>query len=155
MIKGVLTCPKAKGNSLAIYDRWRTGKGARSSTSLLHSSAWTNLTIEVRVQHMPELIAIFDEAFAKHGLAYWCKVLTEHDIPHPPICNYEEIADDAQMAATDVFVEVDHPRFERFRTVDSPMTIEGAAKVRLTAAPELGEHTRKILESLDYSEDEI
>jgi len=207
---------------LALYDRQRTGKGTRVSTSLLHSGAWTNSTmiqaqlcgarfnprvpreqsynftylyylpkdgrplklnihdqekdwapfckamgrpdllndsrfarLEVRVQHMPELIALFDEAFAKHDLAHWCKVLTEHDIPHSPICSYEEIADDPQMAATDVFVEVDHPSFGRFRTVDSPMTVEGAAKTKPTAAPELGEHTRKILESLGHSEDDI
>jgi crotonobetainyl-CoA:carnitine CoA-transferase CaiB-like acyl-CoA transferase len=207
---------------LALFDRERTGKGARVSTSLLSSGVWSNstmiqaqlcgakfnqrvpreqsynftylyylpsdgrplklnihdqekdwapfcramgrpdliddprfATIEVRVQHMPELIAIFDEAFAKQDLATWCKVLTEYDIPHSPIRGYEEIANDAQMAASGVFVEVDHPRFGRFRTIDSPMKIEGAPKVKPTAAPDLGEHTRKILETLGHSEDEI
>jgi formyl-CoA transferase len=207
---------------LALYDRQKTGKGARVSTSLLSSGVWTNstmiqaqlcgarfnnrvsreqsynftalyylpsdgrplklnindqekdwapfceavgrpelirdprfATVEVRVQHMAELIAIFDQAFAEHDMAYWCKVLTERDIPHSPISTYTDIADDAQMAATDVFVEVDHPRFGRFRTIDSPLKIEGAAKIKPTAAPELGEHTKQILNSLGHSEEEI
>jgi crotonobetainyl-CoA:carnitine CoA-transferase CaiB-like acyl-CoA transferase len=82
----------------------------------------------VRVQHMSELIAIFDEAIAQHDLAYWDKVLTEHDIPFTFMRTYEEIADDPQMAATDVFVEVDHPRLGRFCTVDSPFQIQGERK---------------------------
>jgi formyl-CoA transferase len=207
---------------LALYDRERTGKGARVSTSLLSSGAWSNSTmiqaqlcgarfhqrvpreqsynfsylyylpsdgrplklnihdqekdwapfcravgrpdlvddprfakVEIRVQHMRELIAIFDEAFSKHDLSYWCKVLTEYDIPHSPIQSYEEIANDAQMAAANVFVEIDHPRFGRFRTIDSPVRIEGAEKVKPGAAPELGEHTRRVLESLGYSKEQI
>jgi crotonobetainyl-CoA:carnitine CoA-transferase CaiB-like acyl-CoA transferase len=207
---------------LALYDRERTGKGARVSISLLSSGVWSNATmiqaqlcgaqfhprvpreqsynftfiyympkdgrplklniydqekdwapfcravgrpdliddprfatVEVRVQHMRELIALFDEAFAKQDLAYWCRVLKEHDIPHSPISTYEEIADDPQLAATDVFVEVEDPRFGRYRTVDSPLRIEGAVKVKPSASPELGQHTRKVLESLDRSEAEI
>jgi formyl-CoA transferase len=207
---------------LALYDRERTGQGARVSTSLLSSGAWSNSTmiqaqlcgarfhqrvpreqsynyayiyylagdgrplklnihdqekdwapfcravgrpdlvddprfakIEIRVQHMRELIAIFDEAFSKHDLSYWCKVLTEYDIPHSPIQSYEEIAKDVQMAAANVFVEIDHPRFGRFRTIDSPVRIEGAEKVKPGAAPELGEHTRRVLESLGYSREQI
>jgi formyl-CoA transferase len=111
-------------------------------------------TIDVRVQHMSELIAIFDEAIAQHDLAHWNKVLTEHDIPFTYMRTYEEIADDPQMAATDVFVEVDHPRFGRFRTVDSPFQIEGEEKIKAGAAPELGEHTREVLTALGYSEEE-
>jgi crotonobetainyl-CoA:carnitine CoA-transferase CaiB-like acyl-CoA transferase len=207
---------------LALYARERTGKGARVSTSLLSSGAWSNSTmiqaqlcgarfnqrvpreksynftylyylpgdgrplklnihdqekdwapfcravgrpdlvddprfakVEIRLQHMSELIAIFDEAFSKHDLSYWCKVLTEYDIPHSPIRSYEEIANDAQMAAANVFVEIDHPRFGRFRTIDSPVRIEGAEKVKPGAAPELGEHTRRVLESLGYSKEQI
>ncbi len=33
--------------------------------------------------------------------------------------------------------------------------IEGAEKVRLGAEPELGEHTRRVLESLGYSKERI
>jgi formyl-CoA transferase len=112
-------------------------------------------TIEVRVKNMPELIAIFDEIIAQQDLDYWIKTLTEHDIPFSPISSYEDIAVDPQMEATNVFVDVDHPRFGHFRTVDSPFTIEGSEKVKAGAAPELGEHTRLILKEMGYPEEKI
>jgi formyl-CoA transferase len=112
-------------------------------------------TIEVRVNHMSELIAIFDEAFAQHDLAYWNRVLAEHDIPSTYMRTYEEVAEDPQMAASGVFTEVDHPRFGRFRTVDSPLQVSGTEKVKPGASPELGEHTREVLAALGYTEEGI
>lgn len=109
--------------------------------------------VEVRVQHMAELIALFDAAFAQQDLAYWEKTLTEYDIPYTSIHNYQEITDDPQMAAEGIFVEVDHPKYGRFRTIDSPFKVEGQEKVKPTAAPELGEHTLEILTDLGVSEE--
>jgi len=207
---------------LALYDRERTGRGTRVSTSLLACGAWANstmiqgelcgaafnekvpreqsynftyiyymprdgrvfklnihdherdwapfcravgrpdliddprfATIEVRVKHMSELIAIFDEEIAKHDLAHWCKAFEEHDIPYTPLPDYQEIGRDPQMAAINAFVDVDHPRFGRFRTVNSPMEIEGTEKVTPGPAPELGEHTAEVLADLGYTEQQI
>jgi crotonobetainyl-CoA:carnitine CoA-transferase CaiB-like acyl-CoA transferase len=111
------------------------------------------VTLEVRAQHMPELIAILDEAFAEHDLAYWDKTLTAYDIPFSLIHNYDEIAADPQMEAEGVFVEVDHPKHGKFRTVDSPFRVEGQKKVKPGPAPELGEHTREVLMSLGYTQE--
>jgi crotonobetainyl-CoA:carnitine CoA-transferase CaiB-like acyl-CoA transferase len=112
-------------------------------------------TIDVRVKHMAELIKIFDGIIAQRDLSYWVKVLTEHDIPFSPISSYDEIAVDRQMAETNVFVDVDHPKYGHFRTVDSPFTIDGSEKVKAGAAPELGEHTRVVLTEMGYPDGKI
>ncbi len=112
-------------------------------------------TIDVRVGNMAELIAIFDGIIAQQDLAYWVRVLTEHDIPFSPIFNYADVAKDPQMDAAGVFVEVEHPRFGRFRTIDSPFTVEGSSKVKPGPAPALGEHTRQVLAQMGYPEEKI
>ncbi len=207
---------------LALLGREKTGKGARVSTSLLASGAWSNATmisaglcgarynekvpreraynstyiyyrpndgrkfklnihdhvkgwapfclaiarpdliddprfatVQVRVEHMAELIGIIDQMIAQYDLAHWVRALTEYDIPFSTIPSSGEIANDPQMAATDVFVEVDHPRYGIFCTVNSPLTIEGSDKVKPRPAPGLGEHTRQILKDMGYPEEKI
>jgi crotonobetainyl-CoA:carnitine CoA-transferase CaiB-like acyl-CoA transferase len=48
-------------------------------------------------------------------------------------------------------VPLDHPRFGRLHTVDSPITVAGEPKTPARAAPELGEDTVAVLTELDYS----
>lgn len=112
-------------------------------------------SIEVRLQNMKELIAILDEAFAEHDLEYWAEVFDRHDIPYARIASGEEAGADPQMLANDVFVDVDDPRYGRFQTVNSPMSLDGAAKVKPSPAPGLGEHTEEVLSDLGYSSEEV
>ena len=112
-------------------------------------------TIDERNRHMSELIAIFDEEFAKQDLAYWNRVFPEYDIPFYYMRTYDEIYDDPQMAASGVFDEIDHQRFGKFRTVDIPFKVGGAERPAKKGAPELGEHTREVLAAAGYTEDRI
>lgn len=111
--------------------------------------------IEVRLQNMKELIVILDEAFAKHDIDHWTQVLEEYDVPYARIASAEEAGADPQMTANGVFVEVDDPRFGRYCTVNSPISIDGATKVKPRGAPEMGEHTEELLSALGYSGEEI
>jgi formyl-CoA transferase len=111
--------------------------------------------IPVRVKNMKELIRIIDGEIAKQDAVYWYQRFSEHDIPHTPLPDYQEIGADEQLAANDVFVEVDHPRHGRFRTVNSPFTIDQHPKVPPGPSPELGEHTREVLEGLGLAETEV
>jgi crotonobetainyl-CoA:carnitine CoA-transferase CaiB-like acyl-CoA transferase len=108
-----------------------------------------------RRAHAQELIAILDVIFASEDAARWRTRLEAHDIPFAILPTYEEVASDPQLRANGVLPELEHPRFGRLATVDSPISVTGIAKTRPTAAPELGEHTREILETLAYSQAEI
>ena len=106
-------------------------------------------TLEVRSERMPEIIALCDEIFAQHDSDYWKRVLEEHDIPFSFISTYDEVVTDEQMAANNVFVEVDDPKIGRVRTTTSPIVVGGHPKVPPQTAPRLGQHTREVLAGLD------
>lgn len=102
-----------------------------------------------------ELVRIFDAAFATQPIAHWEQKLREADVPFSLVVNYDEVVADRQMAANKVFTEIDHPVHGRFRTVDSPMHLEGHPKAAPRPAPRLGEHSREILAGLGLPKSEI
>jgi crotonobetainyl-CoA:carnitine CoA-transferase CaiB-like acyl-CoA transferase len=107
-------------------------------------------TQEARVKHAQELIALLDRILAERDAAEWLKRLEAEDLPFAMLPTYPEIARDPQVAANGMFVPMEHPRFGPLHTVDSPITVAGAAKTPARAAPELGEHTEAVLAELGY-----
>jgi formyl-CoA transferase len=207
---------------LALFNRERTGKGCRVSSSLLANGAWSNsvllqarfmgatfhpkrpradafnftgvyyrtsdnrllrlsvvnveqgwpricralgradlihdpryATRDARSGRMGELISICDEIFARHDMAYWKKTLEEHDIPAGIVSNLNDAAEDEQMRANGVFIDVQDAQLGTVRSVTSPIQIDGLPKVPPLAAPRLGEHSREILAQLGLDETEI
>jgi crotonobetainyl-CoA:carnitine CoA-transferase CaiB-like acyl-CoA transferase len=111
--------------------------------------------LEERNAHMPELIAILDDVFAEQDVEYWQAAFEEHDVSYSLISDYEEVGSDPQLEVNRVFVELDHPKYGRLRTVNSPLSLDGEDKVTPRPAPELGEHTREVLSDLGYSSERI
>ena len=108
-----------------------------------------------RRAHAQELIALLDAIFASEEAAHWRARFEAHDIPFAVLPTYAEVASDPQLRANGLLPEFEHPRFGRLGTVDSPISVAGAAKVPPRAAPELGQDTTAVLRSLGYTEDEI
>lgn len=108
-----------------------------------------------RLANMETLISLIDAAFAAEDMSHWQAVFERSDIPFAVVPGYEEAANDPQKAANDIVVPLEHPRFGTLRTINSPIQVGGYAKRKAGAAPELGEHSVEILESLGYSQDQI
>ena len=112
-------------------------------------------TLEVRLEHMAELIALLDELFARHEMEHWQHELDEADVPYSVVANYDDVVADEQMAANGVFVEIDDPEFGRIRTATSPLQIDGHQKVTPLPAPRRGENNREVLAGLGLEPNEI
>jgi cinnamoyl-CoA:phenyllactate CoA-transferase len=101
-----------------------------------------------------ELYDIFQEGFKKKTVAEWEPILTELDIPYALCKTYQEIPDDEQAWANDVFYKMDYPRGTK-AMVRTPIDLEETPLPPYEKAPLLGEDTESVLSDLGYSADEI
>ena len=107
-----------------------------------------------RNEHAAQLIAILDERFAGEPRDHWLRLLEAEEIPCGVVQGYQELADDEQVIANEYITDVDDPRLGGMRAPGLTVQLsESPGEVR--PAPELGQHTEEVLESLGYSWEEI
>jgi formyl-CoA transferase len=109
-------------------------------------------TTAARRANARALMDLFDQVFATAPLAEWRARLDAAGITFGPIGTTYEIADDPQAHAIGALRPIEGTPY---LTVDSPFTIEGAAKTPARRAPDMGEHSSAILRDAGYSESEI
>lgn len=106
-------------------------------------------TGRARRGHVRELIAVFDEEFAKRSLAQWAERFDAEEVWWAPVQTLAEVAADAQAEAVGAFVEQpgmgDAPPL---RTVATPVAFWGVDDKPRAGAPALGEHTDEVLDEL-------
>ncbi|MFC4464080.1 CaiB/BaiF CoA transferase family protein [Streptomyces xiangluensis] len=106
-------------------------------------------TGKARRGHVRELIAAFDEEFAKLPLAEWAQRFDAEGVWWAPVQTLAEVAADPQAEAVGAFVEQpgmgDAPPL---RTVATPVSFWGVDDKPRSGAPTLGEHTDDVLREL-------
>jgi crotonobetainyl-CoA:carnitine CoA-transferase CaiB-like acyl-CoA transferase len=112
-------------------------------------------TQDARTEHAGELFAILQSQVESRSLAELRKIFAEHDIKWSTIPTMDEVVADPQMRAAGAFIEYDQPGHGAMETINSPIFMAGADKLRPTAAPEVGAQTREVLGELGYSAGEI
>ncbi|MEU1271829.1 CoA transferase [Streptomyces sp. NPDC005799] len=107
-------------------------------------------TGKARRGHVRELIAVFDEEFAKRPLEEWAARFDAEGVWWAPVQTLAEVSADPQAEAVGAFVEQpgmgDAPPL---RTVATPVRFWGVDEKPRTGAPTLGEHTDDVLRELD------
>jgi crotonobetainyl-CoA:carnitine CoA-transferase CaiB-like acyl-CoA transferase len=107
-------------------------------------------TGKARRGHVRELIAVFDEEFAKRPLAEWAARFDAEGVWWAPVQTLAEVSADPQAEAVGAFVEQpgmgDAPPL---RTVATPVRFWGVDEKPRAGAPTLGEHTDDVLRELD------
>ena len=86
----------------------------------------------------------------------WIKEFGELNICVGPVNSLEEALSHPQTAFREMVIEVDHPSAGRIKQMGSPLKFSDIPlDVNRLPAPRQGEHTRKILGGLGYSESRI
>ncbi|MBV9563286.1 MAG: CoA transferase [Bradyrhizobium sp.] len=94
-----------------------------------------------------ELIRIFDEVFATRDLADWRRILDGNGLVFGVVGILDDIPTDQQMIDNEVLVPFEN---DTMLTINSPIWVDGASKVRPRKPPAIGEHSDEILRSAGY-----
>ncbi|HXB79213.1 MAG TPA: CoA transferase [Bradyrhizobium sp.] len=102
-----------------------------------------------RFARSAELIALFDEAFAKRDRDEWRVLLDEAGIVFECVAEMGDLSADRQLLDAGVLVPFEN---DAMLTIDSPFFVAGADKVKPRKAPAVGEHSNEILREAGYDE---
>lgn len=108
-----------------------------------------------RVAHRATLAAGIEAVTVTASSAEWLRRLDEAGVPCGPIHDYGAVFSDAQVVAREMAVEVDHPSLGRLTTIGTPLKLSQTPLDPRRRAPQLGEHTRQVLQGAGFSDEEI
>jgi crotonobetainyl-CoA:carnitine CoA-transferase CaiB-like acyl-CoA transferase len=95
-------------------------------------------------QHAADLIAVFDEAFARHPLSYWSERLAAEDVWWEKVATPAELISDPQLAANRMTGEIRYGD-SSISAVLAPFRVFGRTADAASAAPELGADTADLV----------
>ena len=110
-------------------------------------------TREGRAKNSLELMTILDEEFLSKNWGQLKELFEKSGVTFGSISEPYDHINDKQIADNEFFTKFTDK--EDLLTVDSPIFMKNEKKRKPQTAPEIGEHTRQILEELNYDKTEI
>ncbi len=105
-----------------------------------------------RTTRVGELYEITGTALRQRTTAEWMAVMQQLDVPAMPVNDLEGMLQDPQLLGSAFFEHYDHPTEGRLMGTAFPVRFSESTERAPALAPGLGEHTRAILERLDYDD---
>ncbi|MFO7964437.1 MAG: CoA transferase [Desulfobacterales bacterium] len=102
------------------------------------------------------LIERFEKMFADRTRDEWIAFLQKDDIPCAPADSVKQFMSDPQVAANRMVVEINQPGIGPVREMGVPVNLENTPGEVKAACPEVGQHTRDVLDGLlGYTSEKI
>jgi crotonobetainyl-CoA:carnitine CoA-transferase CaiB-like acyl-CoA transferase len=101
-----------------------------------------------RVENRAVLVPLVESLLRSRTTAEWQAVLTDAEVPHAPVWDYQTLFASPQAAARNLRVTVRDPAGRPVDLLGTPFHIEGSRLPNPTAPPRLGEHTQQVLHEL-------
>ena len=108
-----------------------------------------------RMANQPEFLGLLSDATREWETGPLVELLVNAGVPSSRINNLADLMEEGQVDALGAVKDIDDPEYGKLRVSGTPFHMTGFGKVGPTRAPKLGEHTREILQGLDYDEARI
>lgn len=113
-------------------------------------------TVAARREHQAQVVEIIQAWTSSRTKAEVVRLLTPAGIPAAPVNNVNEMVQDPQIEARDMFVELDHPTYGAVKITGTPLKLSETPGRVERLAPMPGEHNEAIFHDLlGYSREEI
>jgi crotonobetainyl-CoA:carnitine CoA-transferase CaiB-like acyl-CoA transferase len=155
----------------AVYDNFKTKDGELVFVGVVTDTQWKIFceafglaglladpalkTNPQRVEARPRIIPIVTAIFAgmsKQELMDKCETL---GLPFAPIAKPEDLFDDPHLNASGGLTPITLPDGTKTKVPNLPIEMDGARFGTRLDLPRIGEHTRELLASLGYREDDV
>jgi len=163
---------RSRHNQLvATGNRYPCGDGKWIVINMPLESAWENFARTIgldealaderfadqrgRYRNMPALVDLIDEALTHHTRDEWGQIFDETGIIWGPVLGIHEVVVDPQAEALGMFPAVNSPDIGEYTTVANPIKVKTAAVGPQGPHPQIGEHTRAILDASGMSAGDI
>lgn len=113
------------------------------------------VTNRKRVENRNLLVPLVAEILKKWTTKEWEKCLTQANVPHAPVADYEGVFSSEQIAARAMKTAVSGPDGSPIHLIGNPIKISGSDLSPPKMPPRLGEHTAEILAELGIELNEI
>jgi crotonobetainyl-CoA:carnitine CoA-transferase CaiB-like acyl-CoA transferase len=142
--------------SLAVVNAdvyWKEFCAVIGRPDLVYDERFSNM--EIREQYGEECVALLDEVFGSRTFEYWCQAFAGFSGAWAPVQKPYDLRHDEQARLNGFFTEIETPN-QPLEVVSSPVTFDDyGGPRRASPAPEVGEHTEKILLELGHSWEDI
>ena len=139
---------------LAISDeQWRRVFAVIGRPELARDARFAEL--KARTRNISELYGILAEEIKRRTTAEWQKLLDAADLPNGAVNELGTMAEDPYLEATGFFRHYEHPSEGAMVTTAIPVQFGSTPGSIRLAPPQLGEHTKSVLQEIGYSDADI